>query len=155
LYVGFTIDFTRRKSLHKHNCNNPNSKHYNYKVYEFIRENGGWDNWNMVLIEYYPCDDGMEARARERYWYEFLNASLNSNCPNRSYKEYYETNKEKIIEHQKEYYETNKEKIIEHQKEWYKNNKEIILEKKKEYEKKTKNIYRNKKKNIMKQTKKK
>ena len=135
LYVGFTIDFTRRKSLHKHNCNNPNSKNYNLKVYQFIRENGGWENWTMVLIEYYPCDDGMEARARERYWYEFLNASLNSNCPNRSYKEYYETNKEKIIEHQKEYYETNKEKITEHQKEYRENNKEHISQQKKEYRK--------------------
>jgi hypothetical protein len=84
LYFGFTTDFTKRKNGLKTRCNNPNNKAYNFKIYSFIRSNGGWDNWSMILIEYYPCNNGIEARARERYWYEFLNASLNRNCPNRS-----------------------------------------------------------------------
>ena len=50
-YVGHTTDFTRRKSQHKHLCYAENDKGYNIYVYEFIRENGGWDNWNMVEIE--------------------------------------------------------------------------------------------------------
>ena len=31
----------------------------------------------MIEIEKYKCDDGNEARARERYWYEQLQATLN------------------------------------------------------------------------------
>jgi hypothetical protein len=31
----------------------------------------------MVLIEEYPCENGLLARARERHWYEELHASLN------------------------------------------------------------------------------
>ena len=45
IYVGHTTQFIKRKSSHKHNCNNPISKFYNLKVYKTIRENGGWENW--------------------------------------------------------------------------------------------------------------
>jgi predicted GIY-YIG superfamily endonuclease len=44
LYVGFTTDFTKRKNRHKTSCNNSNSEAYNFKIYSFIRSNGGWDN---------------------------------------------------------------------------------------------------------------
>ena len=40
-----------------------------------IRENEGWNNWSMIEIEKYPCNDKNEACARERYWYELLNAN--------------------------------------------------------------------------------
>ena len=30
----------------------------------------------MIEIEKFPCKDGNEARARERYWYEELKATL-------------------------------------------------------------------------------
>ena len=46
-----------------------------------IRENGNWNNWSMIEIEKYPCNDDNEARSRERYWYEVLNANMNSQCP--------------------------------------------------------------------------
>ena len=47
------------------------------KVYQIIRANGGWDNWIMIEIEKYPCKDGNEARARERYYFDLLNATMN------------------------------------------------------------------------------
>ena len=81
LYVGHTTDFTNRKRSHKACCLNSNTRDYNYKVYKMIRDNGGWDNWSMIAIEKYPCNDDLEARARERHWYEVLNASMNSLCP--------------------------------------------------------------------------
>ena len=74
LYVGSTTDFRRRKSQHKTACNYIINK---LKVYEMIRQNEGWNNWQMVEIEKYPCNDGNEARARERYWFDHLNASMN------------------------------------------------------------------------------
>ena len=52
-----------------------------------IRDNGDWNNWEMIEIEKYPCDDFNEARSRERYWYEKLNSKLNSRKPFVSKKE--------------------------------------------------------------------
>ena len=110
-YVGHTTDFTKRKNHHKHTCTNDKSK---LIVYNCIREKGGWINWSMIEIEKYPCDDGNEARTRERYWIEALKANLNCNVPIRTDLEselyphsYREINKEKI----KEYRQCNKEKL--------------------------------------------
>lgn len=76
-YVGHTTSFKDRKREHKYRLN----KGYTFKIYETIRNNGGWDNWDMIEIEKYSCNDSNEARARERYWYELLSASLNTKCP--------------------------------------------------------------------------
>ena len=47
-YVGHTTDFKSRKCKHKSVCNNANAKEFNYYVYKFIRENGGWcQNTNL------------------------------------------------------------------------------------------------------------
>ena len=80
-YIGSTTDFTARKCCHKSICINQNDKNHNFNVYKFIRENGNWNNWSMILIENFPCKNKREAEARERYWYEKLNATLNSQRP--------------------------------------------------------------------------
>lgn len=117
-YVGHTTGFTKRKATHKSNCRNENSKEYNHKVYQFMRENGGWDNWNMVQIEEYNCNNKREAESRERYWYEELNGTLNSIYPARTKKEYIEDNKEKIKQQKKEYDEQNRETQKEYRKQY-------------------------------------
>jgi hypothetical protein len=38
----------------------------------------------MVQLEQLNCKNNLEATARERYWYENLNAKLNTSMPNRS-----------------------------------------------------------------------
>jgi len=122
LYVGHTTDFTNRKKLHKQCCLNPNNSRHNFKVYKIMRENGRWYNWSMIEIEKYPCNDDNEARSRERYWYEVLNANMNSQCPTLDLKKrketskiccknYNEIHKESIIKYQKQYREINKDKI--------------------------------------------
>ena len=73
-YVGHTTDFVMRRCRHKHAYHLDEHKQH-YKVYQMIRDNGGWDNWTMVEIEKYPCKDRNEAAARERYWYEQLNTA--------------------------------------------------------------------------------
>ena len=91
----------------------PRDEDYNLKVYQFIRENGGWDQWEMILIEKYPCDDVDQARARERYWKKELNATLNTNEPGRTQKEWREDNKEILAEKEKQYRKDNKQIIAE------------------------------------------
>jgi hypothetical protein len=51
------------------------------KKYITIRENGGWDNWGMIEIEKYPCNDDNVGRARKRYCNEVINANMNSVKP--------------------------------------------------------------------------
>jgi hypothetical protein len=132
VYVGHTTNFINRKAKHKSNCNNIDGKAYNYKIYNTIRNNGGFENWSMIEIEkFQDCNDINEASARERYWYELLNAKLNTNCPARNKKEYYKDNKDNFQKVNKEYREINKDKIQKVNKEYYKNNKDKINEIKK------------------------
>ena len=137
VYVGHTTNFINRKRSHKERCTAPNSKKYHYKVYKMIRENEGWNNWSMIEIEKYPCNDKNEACARERYWYELLNANMNSRCPtlnveNRkekskiSRKRNYEANREAILQKAHEYAASHKEQIKENKKIYRKNNIEKI-----------------------------
>jgi hypothetical protein len=111
VYIGHTTDFRARKANHKATLKNENNKDYNLYIYKCMRENGGWNNWDMIEVEKYPCNDGNEARERERYWYELNNSTLNTKCPNRSIIEYREQNIERYRESWKKYYNDNKEQI--------------------------------------------
>ena len=145
-YVGSTCNHSRRKSHHKNLCNNEKNRAYNGKVYKFIRDNGGWDNFEFAIIEKYPCNDKVEKLIRERYWVELIGI-LNNNIPNRTEKEWQEGNEEKIKEYQKEYRKNNREKYRkeyneeakEYHKEKYRNNRQKRLEKAKEYRENNKN----------------
>ena len=90
VYVGSTTNFTKRKCAHKSTCNNINADRYNYYVYQFIRDNGGWDNWSIILVEAYNTTSKRELELRERYWLETLGATLNKRVPTRTEKEYRE-----------------------------------------------------------------
>ena len=133
IYIGATTDIIRRKAEHKAHCNNPASKHHNFKIYQCMRNNGGFSNWKMLEVETYPCNNKAESAVRERYWLELLSANLNKQIPSRTVQEYNNDNKEKISEREKIYRENNQDKIQEYMKEHYKINKEIIINKSKEY----------------------
>ena len=51
VYVGSTVNFTKRKSNHKSACNDETNHHYQQRLYKHIRENGGWGAWQMVVID--------------------------------------------------------------------------------------------------------
>jgi hypothetical protein len=136
IYVGSTTSFSKRKCDHKKSCNNPNNKNYNFKIYQTIRENGNWGNWSMVQIEEYPCANGNEARARERYFYEQLNANLNMRYPIRDHKEWVDANKEHVKEYKKKFYQDNKEILSRQNKDFYEKNKDGLRPKQKEYREK-------------------
>ena len=78
LYIGHTINFVQRKSAHKQGCNNPNSASYNLKLYNVIRQNGGWDNWRMDIVAHHNCKDLHDARTKEQEYFILYNATLNS-----------------------------------------------------------------------------
>ena len=130
-YIGSTIDFRRRRKGHISRCNNINCPQYNYNIYKFIRENGGWDNWTIVKLE--DCEEDNKVKLEQKY-YEELQPTLNSRPPLSSRKEtearYRE--KESTKKRKKEWYEKNKDKIAKKNKERYEKNKDAINKKRKE-----------------------
>ena len=81
VYVGHTTNFVQRKHAHKQNCINNKSSNYNCKLYEVIRNKGGWNNWKMEIINFFDCKDHYEARKKEQEYFNSLNATLNSIDP--------------------------------------------------------------------------
>jgi len=106
VYVGSTTDITRRKAHHKKRCNIETNPSHNLKVYEMIRENGGWDNFKMLEIEEYSCESSKQARKREQYWIDFYKANLNSNKAFAA-----ETKEEYNKQYNKQYKQKHKEEL--------------------------------------------
>ena len=116
IYIGSTTNFRARKTTHKDGCMNPNSKKFNFKVYQMIRDNGGWSEWSMIEIEKYPCADSNECRKRERELMEQYNCNLNTRKPyitleeNKQYQCDWKANhKNETRKYFANYYNTNKE----------------------------------------------
>lgn len=133
LYVGHTTNFRQRKNDHKSRCNNDNSNNYNSSVYRCIRENGGFENWDMIVIHRQSCIDINEAKAIERGYIESLFATLNCNIPSTYIQAYRTGNKDDQREYNQSYYARNKEEILIDQAKYYQLNRERILETVKTY----------------------
>jgi hypothetical protein len=140
IYIGSTTMFNRRKSSHKRNCNNETNKEYNGKLYNMMRLNGGWDAFKCMIIKEFPCNNKTELLIEEEKHRKEYQATLNKNRAYRTEEEakeisrqYYETNRDKLIENVKQYNEANKDKITEYSKQYYEVNKDKINKKQKDY----------------------
>jgi len=130
-YVGSTTDFTNRKRSHKCSC-----KISNLKIYQTIREKGGWIAWQMTpLEEYKECKSQIEARIREEEWRVKIQANLNSQkCFGAETRQEYDTqyrqeHKEELSEKAKIYHQEHKEYLNKKAKEYAEKNKKEIAEK--------------------------
>jgi hypothetical protein len=143
IYIGHTTNFVQRKNRHKSCCNN---NIIDTRVYNFIRNNKGWDNWSMVQLEEHNCKNKREAESIEHNCIKKFNALLNFNKPYAMCKEepekykqnWYEENKEQILEKGKIHYEENKEQKLEYQKQYAEDNKDKIKEQQNNYRDKNK-----------------
>jgi len=116
IYIGSTCNFTHRKWEHKSSCYNKKRRKYNRLVYKFIRENGGFENWSMVLLEEVCCENKKQLNQKEREWIEKLKPTLNKKLPNRTMEEYEKTEIRK--NYRKKYNIKNRERIKESQKKY-------------------------------------
>jgi len=132
IYIGSTTNFKNRKYNHKSKCNSPNDENYNIKVYRFIRDNGGWGNFSMILVERYNAEDKRDLEKRERYYKELFKSSLNTNTPGRTKKEYRQDNKERLNEISRQYHQDNKEQIQQQSRQYREDNKEQIQQQQKQ-----------------------
>lgn len=121
-YVGSTTNFKRRQKEHKKHCNNENSKSYNLKVYQFIRDNGGFDNWEFIEIcKANECKNKQDLLKLERNYVDAISSTLDHQIPARTkseygknyWKQYSEINEEKLRENQKNIMKPTRKKSIE------------------------------------------
>ena len=132
IYIGSTCNFIKRKNHHKNSCINEKNNNYNTPLYQYIRENGGWDCFIMIKIHDFPCENKYNLNIEERRVIDLLKPNLNKHIPTRSKKEWREDNRDKLAERHKEYREANREKLAEISKEYREDNREKLAEKYKE-----------------------
>jgi hypothetical protein len=78
VYVGHTTCFNKRKAQHKSCSKNENDRRFNLKLYQMIRNYGGFEMFEMIEFEKYPCEDKREAERRENEVMKELKANMNS-----------------------------------------------------------------------------
>jgi len=144
VYVGSTINLKKRIRRHRQDCNNEKNKEYNYKLYQYIRENGGFYMYEIIILECYVCNFKYELYDREDDYIKIYDNNLNqlrAYLTRREYKKkisekskkYYDENKDIINEKRKKYRDENKDKINGQRKEKYNENKKNIIEQNKKY----------------------
>lgn len=156
-YVGHTINFIKRKSAHKSSCNNIQYKDHNTPLYVFMRKNGGFENWNMIVIHTQICKDKRDAerietelQEQQQFKLNVMKAYVSEEQQKEQLVKYLEKNKEQISiknairgvkyrDQNKEqlalrgikYRDQNKEYIADYKAEWYQENRDIISAKNK------------------------
>jgi hypothetical protein len=85
-YIGSTNNFTRRKSSHKKCVTNKSGKKYWCILYQYIRANGGWINFNIEIILEDEYESLIDVRIKEQELIDLYDPSLNSIRANKSRK---------------------------------------------------------------------
>jgi hypothetical protein len=125
-YVGSTANLASRKRNHKNCCNNPNMKAYDTLLYATMRENGGFENFKMVILGTAEQITKREAEAIEEEYRIKEQATLNMKRCFITAEQYRQDNKQHKAEYDKQYRQDNAEiRKIEHRLD-YLENKEII-----------------------------
>jgi len=106
-YIGSTKDFKTRKLHHKINCDK-----LNYKLYDFIRDNGGWDCCEIKPIEEFECETIIQAHIREEYWRREYDAKLNMVRAHRTEEEKKKYQRQWDAKTKGDYYQKKKTEIL-------------------------------------------
>jgi hypothetical protein len=131
-YIGSTITaLNYRLNNHKQ----ASKKELIRPVYVYINIIG-WDNINIELVEKYSCNSKEELLKKEDEYIQkgkhdklclnFMRAYLTPEETAKRMREYYEKNKEAILEYHRKYTKENKEKIVTYKKKYRKENAEAI-----------------------------
>ena len=102
VYYGSTCENTLALRLSKHKADYKQylNRNHNFTTsFDILKNN----NYEIILVESYPCNNKDELHARERFYIE-NNECVNKYIPNRTNKEWCERNKEVIAEKTKQPY---------------------------------------------------
>ncbi len=131
-YIGSTTKmvFSYRMSEHRTKyrywlLDNTTTKYSVFDIFEAY----GIENCRIVLVELCPCDTKDELIKSEAHYIRTVNC-VNKNIPTRTQKQYYEENKEAILNNVKAYSQEHKDEKHEYDKQYLNKNKEIMYAKK-------------------------
>jgi len=112
IYVGSTCNkLSRRITNHRasYNCYlNPNIKQGYMRSFDILKNN----DYKIILIEEYPCENKEQLLLREQYWIDKLDC-INYNNPIHNQKKY-----------NREYRKKNREQYNENSRRWTRNNRD-------------------------------
>jgi hypothetical protein len=119
VYIGSTCKtLEERLKAHQYNYKSYLNGDLKYmSSYNILKNN----NYSIELLENCVCESKIELKERERF-YILNNKCVNRNIPNRTDKEYYRDNQDKI----KEYRQEHQNKMKEYNNEYYKQNQEKL-----------------------------
>lgn len=161
VYIGSTCEPTLARRLAKHIGNyklwqKDACKHKYMTSFEIFKN----DNYDIVLLELFPCQSKDELYERETF-HQKHHQCVNKNLAKRTSKEYYYDNVEIIKDKRKQYDETNREYILNRARNYYHEHKEHLQAVSKEYKEcnkekinQTRKIYIENNKEKIKQTRK-
>ena len=113
IYIGSTKEkyLSRRFNHHKDSYEYwKNGKYNKVMVYDLF-DKYGIENCEIILLENVNYNTKDELHAREKYYIKSLKC-VNKYIPTRTHKEYYQDNKEELLNTMKENYSKNKAKIL-------------------------------------------
>jgi hypothetical protein len=132
-YIGSTVNYNSRKSIHKSDCNNTKSKKYNFPVYKYIRANGGYNTFNYeILDKKFVCKK--DAEIYEGELMKIHNSTLNKlkNYSDDDKKQYNKNYSEKYREKNPEYNKQKTKQYLEKNPDYNKQKSKKYYEKKKQ-----------------------
>jgi hypothetical protein len=127
-YGSCAIPLNIRLSIHKSDYKSFLEGRFHYLTsFELIKQN----NYEIVLVEDYPCDSRKELELREGEYIK-NNVCVNERVAGRTHKQWEQDNRETLLQKKKQYYQDNYETIRERKIQHYQSNWERIREKQKE-----------------------
>lgn len=67
VFIGSALNFSKRVGGHQYAYNDVNNRDHNNPLYKFIRQYGGWDNWESIELMKYPeCRSDKDRLEKER-----------------------------------------------------------------------------------------
>ena len=112
-YIGSTCQpqLAQRMVWHRASCTSQRDNYY--KLYQHMNLLGK-DKFYIELLETYPCNTKDELHAREGYWIRQLKPTLNMRIAGRKKDEYYQDNRDYLLNKAKQHYVNNKASIQQH-----------------------------------------
>ena len=109
-YIGSTTQsLSQRLAIHRcHYKNYLDGKHNYITSFEILKTN----DFEICLIEEFPCENKEQLHQRERHYIETME-NVNRYIPSRTNKEYIQEHLEERKKYQKDYQQKNREKIRE------------------------------------------
>jgi len=123
IYVGSTIDkLAKRMAGHR--------KDKKCSLGKTV--DGDWDNWYIELYEDFPCDNKEQLEKREGEVIREI-ATINRFIAGRNKQQYYQDNRDNLLEKHKQYNKNNRDKILVYLKQYRQDNPDKVKEHNKKY----------------------